>query len=435
MKNSHRQLKQAARLIHAGENTQAAQSLSLLLSEDPTNQTAWLWLSSCVETTERKRFCLAKVLTLNPNHPTASRLLHELDAPFESPPAPVSPPSPPAHHSFFKLSFFVLLILSILWLGWNPDRRALRSLRRESAALTQDLQELSLAYQQINLDQQNLTYKFATLTDQYNQLNRTYEDLINTHNQLQVENQKIILAHQILNEEYNQLRVTHDTLLQQHDLLDADYQNLNQIALVPPYISVYERRMNVGFYTRDGALHHWDIPFDLLERDLRRGDNLRSDPPRKKITLNGQAFGQVIDLSKFVDAYPFTGVMPEFYARSASDEDFIREVWYIIGELTNYVGDGTFQDIPRYPLETLLAGGGDCEDLSILLASMILAGRPSWKVELVFMDSHHVNDPETVNHVIVSISTGSQRFLVETTSKTEMLPYPYGVNGWYFKAN
>jgi hypothetical protein len=48
---------------------------------------------------------------------------------------------------------------------------------------------------------------------------------------------------------------------------------------------------------------------------------------------------------------------------------------------------------PRYPLETFLAGGGDCEDTSILFASMIKAAPVDWEVDLVYMDSDKPDEP------------------------------------------
>jgi transglutaminase-like putative cysteine protease len=99
-------------------------------------------------------------------------------------------------------------------------------------------------------------------------------------------------------------------------------------------------------------------------------------------------------------------------------------------QLTAYSGE--IEDTPRYPLETLLAGGGDCEDHAILFASMILAADiPNWKVSLVYMDSYNPARPQAINHMIVYIETDNRSYTIEATGKEIMEPYPEGVGGWY----
>ncbi|MCJ7583331.1 MAG: hypothetical protein MUO30_00975 [Anaerolineales bacterium] len=67
-----------------------------------------------------------------------------------------------------------------------------------------------------------------------------------------------------------------------------------------------------------------------------------------------------------------------------------------------------------------------------MFASMILAAPVDWKVQLVYMDIDNPNNPQTVNHVIVSIDTDQASYLIETTTNEVMQPYIDGVTGWYF---
>ena len=55
--------------------------------------------------------------------------------------------------------------------------------------------------------------------------------------------------------------------------------------------------------------------------------------------------------------------------------DFIWEVWYIVSQLTEYNSDQDYYvgDEGRYALDTLARGGGDCEDLVILIADMLMS--------------------------------------------------------------
>jgi hypothetical protein len=100
----------------------------------------------------------------------------------------------------------------------------------------------------------------------------------------------------------------------------------------------------------------------------------------------------------------------------------------MIGQLANYASEDT--ETPRYSLETLLAGGGDCEDLSILLASMIKAAPVDWYVDLVYIDSVNINNPQEPDHVVVYVDTGRESFILEATNDQTMLPYTSGVTGW-----
>jgi transglutaminase-like putative cysteine protease len=110
----------------------------------------------------------------------------------------------------------------------------------------------------------------------------------------------------------------------------------------------------------------------------------------------------------------------------------VREVWHIVAQLTTYSEE--IEETPRYPLETFLAGGGDCEDTAILLASMIRAAPVDWVVDLVYMDIDNPQDPQDVNHVMVHVDTGQRRYLIETVGDEEMEPFD-DVIGWYLRVD
>jgi hypothetical protein len=69
---------------------------------DDQNETAWLWLSACVDSVEEQRICLENVLLLNPNNAKARRGLDALSgqsgSTSQSASQPSSPPpTPPAY--------------------------------------------------------------------------------------------------------------------------------------------------------------------------------------------------------------------------------------------------------------------------------------------------------------------------------------------------
>ncbi|MGB8984484.1 MAG: hypothetical protein WCC12_21640 [Anaerolineales bacterium] len=90
-------LQEAISLIKAGDRQTGQKLLTEVLNDDPRNETAWLWMSALVSG-EQRRFCLEKVLSINPNHPQAREQLAKLAgtvAPPMSSPAPTPAVEPP----------------------------------------------------------------------------------------------------------------------------------------------------------------------------------------------------------------------------------------------------------------------------------------------------------------------------------------------------
>ena len=113
--------------------------------------------------------------------------------------------------------------------------------------------------------------------------------------------------------------------------------------------------------------------------------------------------------------------MKKMFKERNSDEEFIETLWSIVSQLTTYNEEIT--ETPRYPLETLLLGGGDCEDTAILFASLLDAANTGWKIGFFYTDLSRPHDPFNFNHVLVQVDTADKTFFVETTNKQVMNPY------------
>jgi len=74
---------------------------------------------------------------------------------------------------------------------------------------------------------------------------------------------------------------------------------------------------------------------------------------------------------------------------------------------------------PRYAIETLTRGGGDCEDTVILMADMLRSSKytEDWIIQMVYFDSVSPNNPKKVDHVALAVDTGEKCGILETTSK------------------
>jgi hypothetical protein len=71
-------LQSAIKLVKSGDKQSARQLLLEILKSDPHNEKAWLWLSACVDTIEQRKYCLEKVLAINPNNVEVHNALHSL---------------------------------------------------------------------------------------------------------------------------------------------------------------------------------------------------------------------------------------------------------------------------------------------------------------------------------------------------------------------
>lgn len=281
------------------------------------------------------------------------------------------------------------------------------------------------------------TTRINSLSNQVNHLRTEYGVLEKAYSSLDTDFKTLSINHSTLISEHDTLKDKYNQLVEQHNNLLGEYDWLKSIAITPPYILTNGRNVHLAFKKIDGSIAYWDVPFSALENNLERGNVLRD-----KINSGSQEYSlylrntntaenfYVPDYRFFVDRSPFVNVIRDLYNQSPNSDTFIREVWNIVAQLTTYSADIT--DTPRYPLETLLAGGGDCEDTAILFASMVLAAPVDWKVQLVYMDGDHPTHPLTMNHLSVYVVTDQQAYHVETTGKSEVDPYPDGVNGWYY---
>lgn len=279
--------------------------------------------------------------------------------------------------------------------------------------------------------------KINALSNQMSHLSNEYDVLEKAYYSLDSNFSTLYSNHNALVAEHNKLVNDYNDLLSQYDTLLGEYNWLENIAVTPPYILTNGRIVHLAFYKIDGTIIYWEIPFSSLEHNLERGNILRNkinsgfqDYSLHLRNTNTNEDFYVPDYRYFVDSSPFINVISGLYYQSANSDAFVQELWHIVAQLTTYSADIT--DTPRFPLETLLAGGGDCEDTAILFASMVLAAPVDWKVQLVYLDGNHPTKPLEMNHVAVYLVTESRPYDVETTEKDIIDPYPDGIDGWYY---
>ncbi|MDD5368108.1 MAG: hypothetical protein PHQ40_03405 [Anaerolineaceae bacterium] len=89
------ELQQAIDYAREGNRPVASRLLARYVTQDPQNDTAWLWLAACLDDSEKQRYCLKKANEINPNNPNTIESLSSFLAKPKDRPArrerPVAP--------------------------------------------------------------------------------------------------------------------------------------------------------------------------------------------------------------------------------------------------------------------------------------------------------------------------------------------------------
>ncbi len=445
---SEQRLSQAVALCRSGQKIEARHILETLIKTNPDDENIWLWYAS---TFSAPQTCLSILQNYSRNHPDKERTLRAI-AIFERrikktrPPTPVqpipahpvpAPQKPIVSRKNKQLASIAIPILTLLaaagillaiFFGIQlqdfRNRYWLLQTKSEQDALA--LKSLQTQYQTLSTNYTGLYSQYDQLQFTYNDLDNRYKNLENSYNQLNDIKARLQSQYEDLNKQFNDLTAAFNDQR-------SEFYLFKQSAITPPYIMIKGREVNLAFNDGDDLIY-WSVPFDSLESQIERGYRARQNLGANgflRLRKDDGSVSSMVDFRPFVDPAPFKKVIAEIYQASPGEAEFITTVWQIVSQLTSYSTEAT--ETPRFPLETLLAGGGDCEDTAILVASMLKAAPVDWKVSLVYLDSHHPENPVSPNHVVVYVETPTNAYTIETTSHTTMNPYTNGINGWYFE--
>lgn len=91
-------LNEAVEAIQAGDKARGRSLLVKFLQTEPQNELAWMWMTTVAATAQEHRYCLDKILEINPGNVKArEQLARTAQAPAPiAQPAPTVPPAPPA---------------------------------------------------------------------------------------------------------------------------------------------------------------------------------------------------------------------------------------------------------------------------------------------------------------------------------------------------
>ncbi len=250
------------------------------------------------------------------------------------------------------------------------------------------------------------------------ELNKLKEEIQNLQTQLQQDQEQI----QQLQSQSSQSQQYSNTLQAQ---LNEAQAKINTKQSHPTTV-ISNGTVNWYFSDSKGNRYHWYIPIHAYDVDVMAN-------------VFASAFGVVptyqlqLPNGGTVSTYDYTGlaktlserrefstVVDTLYDNAGSDDKFIYEVWHMVAELTTYSKDITNTNL--LPYEVLTRGEGDCKDKAILIADLLrsLSHTSNWDIHLIIMDINNPTQPQTVNHMIVSVNTGQHQYLIEPTTTPDV---------------
>jgi hypothetical protein len=283
--------------------------------------------------------------------------------------------------------------------------------------------ESDVAYWQEQHDARSQEYE--SLGAEYDSLSEQYDQLQQGYGSLQDQNQRLVDENASLISGQSLLQLAAEKERTQRESVEAQLAT----AAKPPYTVVQGREIKWAFKDSKGNSYNWEMPIDVY-RDL-----IELQEPNAKLRLQKDDGSTVIvrDHTKFVDSKSFDKVIDEVYENADSDRQFLHELWFITSQLTTYSTD--IGEDPRWALETFTEAGGDCEDLVILIASMLKASEHTkdWTIQMVYFDADDPSSRRDVDHVALYVKTDEFATFVESTDKKDGLGYWSGsISGWYF---
>ncbi len=332
----------------------------------------------------------------------------------------------------FKLSKFMSL--------YDKQKSKITDLNNDNISLEKQREHWKDQSYEYYEELKSFNILFHNQVSEYNELSNTVNDLENDKKHLEIETNKI----------QNELGITKDNLEKANDKIINSNSKLHEQSkqyerLYDDYEFVYNEayksrveidktKLHWNFYDSKGNPYGivWDI--DSYERLKVYSDKKSRNLETIKLNLDGGGSIQSVSLDGFVTGDFVECCIDQLYENSKSDADFIYEVWWIVSQMTVYDKDVTLESEGRFALETIHRGGGDCEDLVILIADMIKSSSytKDWDIQYVYMDGDNPRDPKTVNHVVLNVYDGEYSYYIEATSEPRWDYYPNGVGGWWF---
>lgn len=257
------------------------------------------------------------------------------------------------------------------------------------------LDDLSQQYQDLSSLHEATMGEVEELQEQYDALDQENQDLRDNLSVLSEE-------HQTLMEVYNETLVRYESLLMQYEILTGT----SPLTPKPPSTDTIRRDFAwvYGGKTWTMSLHIPQYLYDFYSNRTR----IPTDDYSVYVT------------HPYDDEYLMN--ITERFEEIVSDEDYDgrEEVELVVAFIQSlpYTSDSVtthFDEYPRYPIETLVDGGGDCEDTSILASGLL--DHMGYGVVLVNLPEHFGVGVDIDSYGSYYLYEGVKYYYVETTGE------------------
>ena len=344
------------------------------------------------------------------------------------------------YRNLHKKSFIILFLALSLFAIYEPNTAHSQEqsifdwffsfMSDEKTTYVDNITYLENQNEYLNDQINDLNAKNNKLNNQINDLYLENEKLSNdmsywSFQNKQLENDKTRLKNIITSMEKEREEISDNIEIFQKELESymnmyeetAESERLNFVNQLTDKYKIFIHDGKINWNVQDGSNnpYTWVIPILSYEDAIRYND----DYSTRKIRDGNNQIYKIAKLEPFVDRV-FTKVIDNVWLNSNSNNDFVYNVWYIVNQLTVYSTE--IGEYPRYSVETLSRGGGDCEDMAILIVDMLRSSKhtKNWDIQFMIVDSNNLDSPITPNHVIIKIAHPEIDgfYYLEPTAKT-----------------
>jgi len=329
------------------------------------------------------------------------------------------------------MSFIGILIGGIGGYGYSISVTSpqIQSLHAQITALQVNIQNLNQSYERLDDQYDSLLADQDLLTTSYNQLSSQYDSLLadqdlltTSYNQLSSQYDSLLADQDLLTTSYNLLNHEYETLTDEYNQLSDQYNGLGSsyqelldayelavaaLPLSPTPISPETIDMDYSWYYQG---RRYTLSLSIPESYYQYYQEMDRIPTADYSVYVTHPYDDEY-INSMIRKFNFIAL-----ERGYSEEEKINLVISFVQSLP-YTSDSVttpYDEYPRYPLETLVDNGGDCEDTSILVASLLIS--MNYDVILIAPPGHMAIGVYIDTYGSYWEYDGKEYFFLETTS-------------------
>lgn len=379
---------QAVTCLQNGQLEQARRLLNALLQQDPTNEYVWTLYMQTFSTPEAQARAAFQYQQMHGGQPTAVPEWSPRNRFFSG-------------QRWFAGGFFLIVLFFVVGLFWSLTRNPVVADATPTNSSLQ-VQNEHLQNELANTESQLVTMQAQNneLTSQVEQLSTQYEAVNKELGTIQQEQTLQATAEVSQPPPQSQLAVVPAAQAGSGSIINAD-------------------QVTVNLKLESNATWSYTFPYSILEEVAIWSNYREGFSETESFRTAHNTIAVVPDYAAFIQADPFKEMMVSLYEVSGSPVQLVRNSWSIVSSLNNIAPDELAETLV-HPINTLVRGSGDGEDMAILFASMMVASDHITGVALIFIDAGSPEMFDYPNKILVQVTTASDVYLIDPGDSTIM---------------